>query len=234
MQKQHQIYGTVVRVSPNELSFASVGSYKTIYNHHVGRPDFIKSEFYEVFGAGFKSLCIGSERNVKRHAQMKRNLAGAFSTKALHEQEYIVDGAINGFIEKLALEGKGGRKPVNATQWFEMITFDILGEMAFGQSFGSIESGERHFWPSLILDHMSAINVADNLRRVPLLAAIGRLLSPIMAASQNKHTGFVREKVASRLANPSDRKDFFSNLASKVESGEVELEEMTAHASTLM
>ena len=37
-----------------------------------------------------------------------------------------------------------------------------------------------------------------------------------------------------RLASRSDRKDFMSNLVKKLENGEVQREEMTAHASTLV
>lgn len=40
--------------------------------------------------------------------------------------------------------------------------------------------------------------------------------------------------VYSRLESKSSRQDFFTNIVAKVNSGEVPLEEMTAHASTLM
>lgn len=36
------------------------------------------------------------------------------------------------------------------------------------------------------------------------------------------------------MANKSARKDFLTNLVSKVENGEVDKEEMTAHVSTLV
>lgn len=37
-----------------------------------------------------------------------------------------------------------------------------------------------------------------------------------------------------RLNSISTRQDFFTNIAGKVKSGEIDKEEMTAHASTLM
>lgn len=58
--------GKVFRVSPNELSFASVQSYRDIYGiPSTGQAQFIKSDFYDVFGSGFKTGCIGSERDPK-------------------------------------------------------------------------------------------------------------------------------------------------------------------------
>ena len=74
-------------MSPNEVSFASTQSWKDIYATLPGKPTFIKSEFYEVFGGGFDSTCVGSEREPQEHGRMKRSLLAAFSTKSLREQE---------------------------------------------------------------------------------------------------------------------------------------------------
>lgn len=136
--------GSVVRVSPNELSFASVESWKAIYGHRsTGTPTPIKSEFYDIYGAGFESLCIGSERNPKKHGQMRKMISAAFSTKSLLEQENIVAKEIDEFVERL---GKDGANPngINMTKWYEMVTFDTLGEMAFGESFHSVKQGVSH------------------------------------------------------------------------------------------
>ncbi len=137
----HRIPGPVFRVSPNELSFGSVSSWKTIYGHAgAGNPTLVKSEFYEMYGAGFDTLCIGSERDPKTHSRMKRSLSAAFSTKALTEQEGIVQRCVDGFVEKLG-RASSAAEGINMSHWYEMIGFDILGEMAFGEAFGCIESG---------------------------------------------------------------------------------------------
>lgn len=101
-----------------------------------------KSEFYDMYGSGFDSLCVGSERDPKKHSQMKKSLAAAFSTKALAQQESIVQQCVDDFIRRLGEEG-ASIKGLNMTKWFEMVAFDILGEMAFGESFHCIESGKE-------------------------------------------------------------------------------------------
>lgn len=134
--------GTVFRVSPNELSFASVESWKAIYgNPPPGQQHCTKSDFYDVFSAGYDSKCIGSEREPKQHARMKKHLTVAFSTKALMEQEDIIQRCVDAMIEKLE---KLGSSPagLDMRHWYEMIAFDILGEMAFGETFHCIENGE--------------------------------------------------------------------------------------------
>lgn len=101
----------------------------------------VKSEFYDMYGSGFDSLCIGSERNPQVHSRMRKSLTPAFSTKALMEQESIVQSCIDEFIDKVGEEG-AREKGLNMTKWFEMLAFDILGEMAFGETFHCIENGE--------------------------------------------------------------------------------------------
>lgn len=93
-----------------------------------------------MYGSGFKSHCIGSERDPLKHRKMKNSLTAAFSTKVLQEQEYIVDQVINRFLDRIQEKGAKG---MNVTKWYEMVAFDILGEMAFGDSFGCMERGQR-------------------------------------------------------------------------------------------
>ena len=118
-------------------------SWKDIYGMLPGKPTFIKSEFYKVFGGGFESTCIGSERDPQEHGRMKRSLLGAFSTKSLREQEGILQDCIDRFLVAIGVEGRAEGE-MDMTKWFEMIAFDILGEMAFGESFGCIEQGLLH------------------------------------------------------------------------------------------
>jgi len=213
--------GSVVRISPNELSFSSVTSWKAIYGHTApGKPTLVKSKFYEMYGAGFDSGCIGSERDPKTHNQMKRLLSAAFSTKALSEQEDIVQQCIDGFIDRIGHDG-AGPQGLDVSEWYEMVAFDILGEMAFGESFHCVDKGscshphgtitgsgslalafvcflgEPHFWPELILKHLFFITLLDNLRRYPLLVSIGKYVLPRWTVDvRNKHTGYSRDQVS--------------------------------------
>lgn len=136
------IQGPVFRVSPNELSFASVSSWKGIYGYPPPtQQTLIKSKFYEIYGSGFSSLCIGSERDPKKHSQMKKSLSGAFSTKSLMEQEEIIKSCVDAFVTRIGKDGGPGSRGLNMTKWYEMVSFDILGEMAFGESFHCIKNG---------------------------------------------------------------------------------------------
>ena len=72
---------------------------------------------------------------------MKRSLANAFSTRALVEQEPIISNCVDMFLEKIDSLPSARTKGLDMTHWLEMVAFDILGEMSFGESFGAVESG---------------------------------------------------------------------------------------------
>ncbi|KAI4281374.1 MAG: hypothetical protein L6R35_005661, partial [Caloplaca aegaea] len=149
-----------------------------------------------MYGAGFDSWCIGSERDPKVHGRMKKLLSHAFSTKALIEQEDIIQSSIDAFIDKIGPESQTP-KGLNVGEWYQMVAFDILGDMAFGESFHCIENGKPHFWPELILEHLFFITVVDNLRRYPLFVTLGKWILPKFTVStRNKHTGYARNQVS--------------------------------------
>lgn len=82
---------------------------------------------------------------------MLRNLYPAFSVKALLEQEKIIHECVDRFVQKigeLQKDAKIATKGLDMTTWFEMVAFDIFGEMAFGESFHAIENGELATWRS--------------------------------------------------------------------------------------
>lgn len=87
----------------------------------------------------------------------------------------------------------------------------------------------------LILKHLFEVTLVDNLRRIWVLDVLGRWLLPSLTSGvREKHSMYSRQKVQKRLDTETTRQDFFTHIAGKVEAGEVEQEEMTAHASTLM
>ena len=133
-------------MSPNELSFASVGSWKDIYGYKSegeGKKTHIKSDFYKIYGSGYKASCVGSEQNPRKHSAMKKTLSPAFSTPALLDQETIIDSCVDEFLKKIGDLPDAQGKGLDMTKWYEMATFDLFGEMAFGESFHAVETGIR-------------------------------------------------------------------------------------------
>lgn len=72
---------------------------------------------------------------------MKSSLSAAFSTRALLEQEHIVGSVVDRFVQRIGEDGGPQSGGLNMTKWYEMVAFDVLGEMAFGESFHCVENG---------------------------------------------------------------------------------------------
>ncbi len=226
-----------MRVSPNELSFSTVQSYRDIYGvPPPGGQHCIKTEMYDIIGSGFKTADIASERDPQVHAQKKKHLTPAFSARALVAQEAIIHRCLDAFVAKIGpVSQRSPELGINMVSWFEMSAFDLFGEMSFGESFDCIAEEKHHFWIDMVLHHVREIVIMDNVRRFGILKLFSQKLLPKLAMSVlAKHTQYTRDKMQRRLNRESPRQDFFTNLVAKVKAGEVDLEEMTANASTLM
>ncbi|KAI1257585.1 hypothetical protein MGN70_000628 [Eutypa lata] len=135
--------GSAVRVGPDEVSFNSAQSYRDIYGARAGHKPFRKSEFYSggSFTVEFGTRSIISETDPEAHKQMRASLAGAFSERSINEQEHLVSFSIDKF---MCLVGHKGARPegVDMTEAFEALTFDITGDLAFGEPFGALDNGK--------------------------------------------------------------------------------------------
>lgn len=148
-----------------------------------------------MYGSGFAVRCIGSERNPMRHSAMKRTLAPAFSPRMLAQQENSVHRCVDIFVNKIGLRG-GGNCGIDMTDWFEMVAFDVLGSLAFGESFHSVEAEKPHFWSQLVVKHLFYVTLLDNLQRYPIVKTVGQALLPWFTVSvRNKHIGYTRRQV---------------------------------------
>ncbi|EHK97816.1 putative Isotrichodermin C-15 hydroxylase [Glarea lozoyensis 74030] len=98
-RKIHAKYGSVVRLSPNELAFNTVTAWQDIYGHRNGRQDLNKHPIH--VGAvdpmpGVSTISMADNTN---HARQRKALSHGFSKKALWEQE----GIIQEFVDKMML-----------------------------------------------------------------------------------------------------------------------------------
>jgi cytochrome P450 len=136
----HEKYGPVVRTAPNELSFSSTQSWKDIYGFRQGHRTFVKSPFYDGGSFADQAHSIVSERDPVEHGRMRKYLSHAFSDRSLKEQEILVSEIVDLFIEQVGKKGSGP-EGTEMVMWFNLTTFDIIGNLAFGESFDGVKSG---------------------------------------------------------------------------------------------
>lgn len=140
----HDQYGPVVRVMPNELSFNTAKAWEDIYGHRVGLANMDKDPIH--VGAveaipGATNLTMAPDIH---HARQRRALAHAFSKQALLEQEPILKGYVDLFVKRLKEMAHKGEH-ANMVSWFNFCTFDIIGDLSFGEPFGCLQEGKISF-----------------------------------------------------------------------------------------
>jgi hypothetical protein len=134
-------FGDVFRVSPNDSSFCSQGAWTSTYTPSTkGVAKILTNGFYDMFGLGFDIQSIFTERDPTLAHQKRALFSTVLSAKGLARQEPIMQKNINMFVEKLGKVGNAERG-VDMSKWFIYLGFDILGAMAFGESFGCVETG---------------------------------------------------------------------------------------------
>ena len=211
IKEAHDRYGDIVRLRPDALSFNSAQAWKDIYGAQPGKQQLQKDpDFYLPQKAG-SSIFISNDSD---HSRMRRNLAHAFSDLALKEQEDLMTGYFELLIEKLRAQVSGPDKgKVDIVKWFNCTTFDIVGDLAFGQPFGSLQAGEYHFWIGNIFKAIKRVQMDRVANAYPLLQWAMNLrdrLVPNANEARIQHAQYSAEAASKRMALETDRKDFMS------------------------
>ncbi|CAG9996248.1 unnamed protein product [Clonostachys byssicola] len=206
----HKKYGDVVRISPNELSYTSSQAWKDIHTHRPGQayPD-KEPAFYVHPPNGVPSLFSS---NNFYHTRLRRPLAHAFSEKALRDQDPLIKIYIDTLVEGLRDKATKG-EAVDACAWLNWTTFDLMGELSFGEPFDCLKKQRFDPWVEIIFDTVRATAIMGGLRRYPGLQTLIEFFVP--AAQKElpaRHQKMTDDKVARRLANTTDRQDFMTPL----------------------
>lgn len=208
----HQRYDPIVRVAPEILSFNHPDAMKEIRGHRKhGAGENGKDPIH--MAAARKNI-IGANR--EDHARYRRTLAHGFSAQAMMNQQPIILKYVNLLFDRLEGSAEHGTVSVDLVSWFNYTTFDIIGDLSFGESFGCLENSSYHPWVKLIFDSLKNAAWAVNLNRYALLARGLKILIPKEVANklaENKR--LTQEKVRKRLAMGHERPDFMEVMISR-------------------
>ncbi|KAI1408849.1 benzoate 4-monooxygenase cytochrome P450 [Hypoxylon sp. FL1857] len=234
----HNKYGHAVRIAPNEVSFNTAQSWKDIYSHRAGHHTFLKGTFYQggSFSVGGITSII-SERRPEVHKEMRNQLASAFSERAVVEQEELVAASVDKLIR---LVGVGGseEKGVDMTALFESMTFDITGDLAFGETFGALDNEAQHPWISTATGALMLAPLVDAFSHYPTFARIfavlmrGKFKKALADVKANEE--FSYQAVKRRSERGTTRKDFLTRILQERDAKSVSDRQIAAHASDLV
>ncbi|CAK7198486.1 hypothetical protein SEUCBS139899_001147 [Sporothrix eucalyptigena] len=150
IHEQHQKYGPVVRVGPNEVDFTDQSAFKEI--HRIGS-GYNKDPWYTSFRTG-ETQDVFSMTNPREHAQRRKLFSPLFSNSNLAANWYhtIID-KVNTTVNKIKEEAYQNGE-VDIFKWWTFMTADVISHLAFGEPFGMLEQGKKTY-------HMQKIDEAS-------------------------------------------------------------------------
>lgn len=164
---------------------------------------------------------------------MRKLLSHAFSDTALREQESTLTPYFELLVTRLTEVSKGG-KPVDLTKWYnygksapsvtEMptilltskVTFDIVADLSFGESFHALESGDFHSWVANIFKSVKfarILPIAAFYQPALLILRVISYFIPAIQKARKEHEGYTQLKTAARLDMKTNRKDFMTYVS---------------------
>ncbi|KAL8715846.1 MAG: hypothetical protein Q9220_000513 [cf. Caloplaca sp. 1 TL-2023] len=221
----------VVRVSPDELSFISPAAWKDIYGTRQGGINpFAKDA---ILHTGIDSIVSANDAD---HSRMRRLLSYAFSDKALREQEPVIQVHIDELMMGLKKHIKGSEGRADLAAWFNWTTFDIIGDLAFGESFDCLKETTYQPWVAMLMGILQFVVLSSVTMRFPPLHIVAAKFVPQSVIQQHTdHRRLSKEKVQRRLESNTTRPDFMSYILRHMGTkGGMSREEIEPNAATFI
>jgi cytochrome P450 len=178
--KLHQRYGDFVRYGPSRLSINNVEGLKDIYAY--ANANLRKGSYYEaVVDSHTGAYNSFSERDRGVHAFKRKLLAQSLNDRAVALYEQLVQVQIRRF-EDIALRGHEATKgnaaienekslgwgaPFDISEWFDYLSFDIMGNLVFSKTFDMLGSTKERYLQRLLkvtTARTLTVGVCDALR----------------------------------------------------------------------
>lgn len=207
----HERYGPVVRTSQTEIVFNTPGAYRDIYGARPGGC-FPKDPTRYLPPANGVNHLVG-ETDHATHSRQRKLLAPAFSERALREQEPLITGYVDTMISKLRGEIQKGAPVCDIKSWMNYTTFDITGDLMFGESFGCLKNSQLHPWIDLIFKSIKALAYDGMARQFPLFhSLLFALVSKQIKQKAEEHFNLAARRADRRLETKTTRSDFMSAI----------------------
>ena len=168
------------------------------------------------------------------HSRFRRLFSHAFSDKALKEEEALVRTQVESLIDGLKKQIEGPSKGrVDLSDWYHWTTFDIIGDLAFGETFDCLRDRSYHPWVAMLMGNLKYIVfLSVTLRFPPLQRLLRVFISNKALQARTDHERMATEKVERRIETATSRPDFLHYiLAHNDDKGGMTREEIHRNAA---
>ncbi|KAF4226423.1 hypothetical protein CNMCM6805_004602 [Aspergillus fumigatiaffinis] len=141
----HEEYGPIVRIGPSEVSIIHPEAVAIV---HSAQSRCTKNAFYD---NAHPMMSLHSWRDRDAHDQRRRVWSGGFGDRALRGYEKRIRVYREKLFQRLQAEtagaglGSASNSPVDVSKWFTYYSYDIMGDLAFAQSFDMLDARKNHW-----------------------------------------------------------------------------------------
>lgn len=229
----HARYGNVVRVEPDELSFTNPSAWSEIF---MSRPPLPKPEIGTIQNVNGVRPIV-HELKPEDHSRQRKVLSHAFSIKALKMQEYILQKYVDLIVKRFG-ELATSKMEIDISDWYEFITFDIIGDLVFGDSFGSLEKAEYHPWIKVLFAGLKIGSIMSSFGYFPLLRLLGRgiprAVENLLRKPLYEHFQYSVDHLDKRIARKTDRPDVVKFVLEHNQDGAMTKDELDTQMQLLI
>ena len=95
---------------------------------------------------------------------------------------------------------------IDLNEWMDWTTFDLMGDLTFGETFGCLQQVKYHSWVALIFNSIRAVSITGAIKQWPWIDAVWQfLIGGIYMRAMRQHQELVVSKVNRRLAAMQQR-----------------------------
>ncbi|KAF9890803.1 hypothetical protein FE257_005374 [Aspergillus nanangensis] len=192
----HSQYGLFVRTGSSDLSIAHPAAVEAIYG---AASPCTKAAWYDFTHPG---MALQNMRDPAEHAHRRKVWALAFSDRLLRGYEQRARQVRQRLVDRLV-----EAKVVDVRKWVNLYSFDVMGELTFGEGFGSIERGEDHWAIRLLNSTMMQIGLFVPIWFFLLLTAV-----PGLSGDWWRFLDFCGKMLLTRVNNKPEVPDVSSAL----------------------
>lgn len=216
----HRVYGSVVRISPDSLSFIDPEAWKDICGHKNGAKavgeEMAKWPGFYIINGQPRQIINESREN---HSVLRHSMAHGFSDRSMRLQEPIIgsyaDLLIRRLHERCVSEPTPGRQRTTLQDlktWYNWTTFDVIADLAFGESFDCLEKAEYHPWVDVLNKTAKLFGLFQALKHIGFHWLISLILKHGLSKTREEHMKRTLATIDRRTSLTVERPDLIEGL----------------------
>jgi cytochrome P450 len=174
----------MVRVAPDEISCIRSDAWADIYGHRGQRSFTRDFKWYARLTEGQDDIIVSSESD---HARFRKAFGASFSDKTLKPKKDVMMRNIQLLVSKLKSHIKVNNGVANMVKWYNFMTFDVIGDLVYGSTFGCLENEEYHPWLGVVLQNIRLSSYGALMERYPIFKWLASVIVPKESYGEAEH-----------------------------------------------